>query len=150
MGCIASRFERFCSEHWVTLAALQRPSFPPAISAVPELQGIQTRVARRGLRMHRHVRWCQTLFLALLVCTTGFSTLAYATPPDQIWIPGIYDAADFDDVVWILTELYVSGEVPAPCIAAAPQACGAAPDAIGWNVGSLVGLPGRPRSPPLL
>jgi hypothetical protein len=25
--------------------------------------------------------------------------LAHASPPDPVWIPGIYDDADFDDVV---------------------------------------------------
>ena len=28
--------------------------------------------------------------------------LAHAGPPDAMWIPGIYDACDLDDVVWTL------------------------------------------------
>jgi len=30
-------------------------------------------------------------------------TLAHASPPDQTWIAGVYDQADFDDVVGFLT-----------------------------------------------
>jgi hypothetical protein len=33
------------------------------------------------------------LFLVLL------RAAAYATPPDPLWIPGIYDGADFDDLL---------------------------------------------------
>ena len=29
--------------------------------------------------------------------------LAYASPPDPSWIMGIYDDADYDDVVWFIT-----------------------------------------------
>jgi len=29
--------------------------------------------------------------------------LAYASPPDQTWLPGFYDNADYDDVVIALT-----------------------------------------------
>ncbi len=41
------------------------------------------------------------LFL-LLVCV-GLTPLAYASPPDPAWIRGIYDDADFDDVVVLIT-----------------------------------------------
>jgi hypothetical protein len=34
--------------------------------------------------------------LGVLATLTG---LAYASPPDALWVPGIYDNADFDDVV---------------------------------------------------
>jgi hypothetical protein len=30
--------------------------------------------------------------------------LAYASPPDETWVAGIYDAADYDDVVSLLTD----------------------------------------------
>ncbi len=30
-------------------------------------------------------------------------TLAHASPPDQTWLAGVYDHADFDDVVGLLT-----------------------------------------------
>ena len=39
--------------------------------------------------------------LALLVIVPV--TLAHASPPDQTWLAGVYDQADFDDVVGLLT-----------------------------------------------
>jgi hypothetical protein len=36
--------------------------------------------------------------------------LAYASPPDPAWIPGMYDDGDFDDVIVRVTS--ASGEVP--------------------------------------
>jgi hypothetical protein len=60
--------------------------------------------------------WCQTrsgaarphasrvglVGLVLLVLAT-LPSLAYASPPDPSWIPGLYDDADYDDVVVLLT-----------------------------------------------
>jgi len=51
------------------------------------------------------------LFLVLL----ALAPLAYASPPDQVWIRGIYDDADFDDAVVAIvsaTGLVVSPDVP--------------------------------------
>ena len=57
-------------------------------------------------------------------------TLAHASPPDQTWIPGVYDQADFDDVIGFLTsalEATDSTVAPAagPCLALAPKLCAA-------------------------
>src|SRR5215469_18348007 len=41
------------------------------------------------------------MLLALLIIVP--ITLAHASPPDQIWLAGVYDQADFDDVVGLLT-----------------------------------------------
>ena len=43
---------------------------------------------------------------ALLGMTSGLVTLplAYASPPDPTWIPGLYDNADYDDVVGLVTD----------------------------------------------
>jgi hypothetical protein len=41
------------------------------------------------------------LLLALLIIAPV--TLAHASPPDQTWLPGVYDQGDFDDVVALLT-----------------------------------------------
>jgi hypothetical protein len=38
------------------------------------------------------------VLLAIALCIL-LNPLAAASPPDPTWIPGIYDAADFDDVV---------------------------------------------------
>jgi len=44
-------------------------------------------------------------FLILLVVglTAALAPLAQATPPDQTWIGGIYDDADYDDIVLNIT-----------------------------------------------
>ena len=47
--------------------------------------------------------------LAAVLCT--LVPLAYASPPDQTWQSGIYDEADFDDVVTILATTQI---IPAP------------------------------------
>ena len=49
----------------------------------------------RGLRI--------TLALLLLLLGGGLTSLAYASPPDPAWIRGIYDDADYDDVVVLIT-----------------------------------------------
>ena len=55
---------------------------------------------RRGAREHlldgSSARVCT---LALLIVLAALVPLAHASPPDPLWIPGIYDAADLDDVV---------------------------------------------------
>ena len=41
--------------------------------------------------------------LLLILVLAGLSALGHATPPDPAWIPGVYDDADGDDVVAIVT-----------------------------------------------
>jgi hypothetical protein len=41
----------------------------------------------------------------LLVVLVALVPLAHTSPPDPLWIAGIYDAADFDDVVVAATSL---------------------------------------------
>jgi len=52
-------------------------------------------------------------FLALLLLAgmVVLVSLAYASPPDPLWVPGIYDDADFDDVV---IELVTLAAIPVP------------------------------------
>ena len=40
----------------------------------------------------------------LLACLVGLLPLAYASPPDPVWLAGIYDGADQDDEVALLTD----------------------------------------------
>src|SRR5215510_6300868 len=47
------------------------------------------------------LRGLSVTLLALLVIVPV--TLAHASPPDQTWLAGVYDQADFDDVVGLLT-----------------------------------------------
>jgi len=77
-------------------------------------------------------------------------TLAYASPPDQTWIAGVYDQADFDDVVGLLTSALEATEStvapePGPRLAPEPKLCLAA-------VAGLVSAPAYSaplRAPPL-
>jgi len=67
-----------------------------------------------------------SVLLALLLIAPV--TLAHASPPDQTWLAGVYDQADFDDVVGLLTSaLEASGYTTAPdagpCLALAPKLC---------------------------
>jgi len=54
------------------------------------------------------------LIILILAALATTSSLGYASPPDLSWIPGIYDDADFDDVVGLATsETSLVG--PSPC-----------------------------------
>ena len=41
------------------------------------------------------------LFLAAAIL--ALAPAAHASPPDQSWIPGLYDNADFNDIVLLIT-----------------------------------------------
>ncbi len=41
--------------------------------------------------------------LVLVGVVVALTPMAYASPPDPSWIRGLYDDADFDDVVVLLT-----------------------------------------------
>ena len=41
--------------------------------------------------------------LGLAAAILALASLAYASPPDQTWIAGLYDSADFDDVILCIT-----------------------------------------------
>jgi len=66
------------------------------------------------------------MLLALLIIAPV--TLAHASPPDQTWLEGIYDQADFDDIVDLLTSaleagVYTTAPDAGPCLALAPKLC---------------------------
>jgi len=47
---------------------------------------------------------CRRFLILLMVgLTAALAPLAQATPPDQTWIGGIYDNADYDDIVLNIT-----------------------------------------------
>ena len=61
-------------------------------------------------------------------------TLAHASPSDPTWLAGVYDQADFDDVVDLLTSICeASGSATAPeadpWLALAPKLC---PAMVAW------------------
>jgi hypothetical protein len=45
------------------------------------------------------------LVLLLVLGFTGLRAMAAASPPDPLWLPGVYDDADFDDVVLAVLSL---------------------------------------------
>jgi hypothetical protein len=56
------------------------------------------------LRLSAMIRGTRVaLALLLLLAIGGLTPLAYASPPDPAWIRGIYDDADYDDVVDLVT-----------------------------------------------
>ena len=97
--------------------------------------------------IHRHGQGPILLIIALCIV---LNPLAAASPPDPTWIPGLYDAADFDDVV-----------IRIGLLASACDACAAPSLALDSLVHPLL-LPGRRplvcrsrpttqgRAPPLL
>ena len=77
-------------------------------------------------------------------------TIAHASPPDQTWLAGVYDQADFDDVVGLLTSaLDATDSTAAPeasaCFALAPKLC---PLALAWSA-SAPAYSALLRAPPI-
>ena len=66
--------------------------------------------------MDRSVKVSRRLVLVALVLIgpiVALTPLAYSTPLDPSWICGIYDAADYDDVVLLITS--EAGRVTPSC-----------------------------------
>ena len=53
--------------------------------------------------MAREVIVQRLLVLSLIAAVLALAPAAHASPPDQSWIPGLYDDADFDDVILLIT-----------------------------------------------
>jgi len=90
------------------------------------------------------------LLLALLVLVLGtLAPLAHASAPDPSWISGIYDGADYDDVVALVT--CATGAVSPLRIAdLAPmlQVIGSLPQLPERATAGLSAAAFRPRGPP--
>jgi len=67
-------------------------------------------------------RW-QILVLLLILALGSLPTLGFASPPDPTWIAGIYDDADADDVVVLVTST-TSCDVTAPVADLLPMLAG--------------------------
>lgn len=57
----------------------------------------------------RRARFELVVLLVLVACLRGHSALGYASPPDPLWLPGIYDGADYDDEIALLTDSIATG-----------------------------------------
>jgi len=63
--------------------------------------------------MARSARFGPAALLVIAWVIAVLTPMAYASPPDPPWIPGIYDDADYDDVVGLITsEFAVVGLTP--------------------------------------
>ena len=100
---------------------------------------------------HMHVLSCVTypLIVILSAGLSTISTLAHSNPPDSGGPPGIYDNADYDDVVAVLTDtvgvgisLLARGRPECCCFGVASFRSPAAP-----HDASLLSL--KLRSPPI-
>jgi hypothetical protein len=80
-----------------------------------------TRLVAQDDRARGHRRWRRCVVLILLVCCGTLPPLADASPPDPTWFPGIYDNADYDDVIGLLTDTAAVRELP---IATGPACLG--------------------------
>ena len=102
-----------------------------------------------GSRCHR-LSLDSALVVLLLLLVSGLSTLAHATPPDPVWIAGIYDAADLDDVVWTLTNSDLADQSAGPALDRwSPVVAEAVPPPAAFTPRSIAAYVLRPRSPPL-
>ncbi|HEV8438559.1 MAG TPA: hypothetical protein VGT40_10735 [Methylomirabilota bacterium] len=56
----------------------------------------------------------RVLAVVVLGALVALTVLADATPPDPVWVTGVYDDGDFDDVVGLIVAGAALAEPPAP------------------------------------
>ena len=77
-------------------------------------------------RRHRNVRGRQRLLgLVLVELMSRLTPLAHASPPEQHWLGGLYDTADYDDVVLAIADGVASVELQPPHDSEIDEATGA-------------------------
>jgi hypothetical protein len=64
--------------------------------------------------------WRSATAWILVAILLGLVPLAYASPPDQTWLAGFYDNADYDDVVVFATSAAAAVE-HAPLLPVQPE-----------------------------
>jgi hypothetical protein len=95
------------------------------------------------------MRYRITLVPLLGLALLTLVALAHASPPDQTWQPGIYDDADFDDVITLITLL--SGappDAPAAVLRHGPVAPSIVLPAESGALPTRLRRPNDARSPP--
>ncbi len=89
--------------------------------------------------------------LTLLVTLVHFVALAGAVPPDPVWIPGLYDDGDYDELLLVVTSpegsvapspLYTIFEIILVAVGTVPLAYAGRPHVIALSTVSI-------RAPPL-
>lgn len=84
----------------------------------------------------------------VLMAQTTLSALAFASPPDPTWIAGIYDDADYDDVVALVTAEMGSVAPLVPAVSPLDPALSAGRLDDGETAALRWTSALRPRSPP--
>src|SRR5215471_14598939 len=97
------------------------------------------------MRSHWRANLPLLLPVALLLALTP---LAYANPPDPVWVLGFWDAEDFDDVVGHITSSTALLPVPVTCEHRAPHPQGLRSAGLRASGLSVERPPSRPRGPP--
>ena len=108
------------------------------------------RLPSDGCIAHRKCVGSVAIALApvLLVALVALTALAYASPPDPTWIAGIYDAADYDDIVGFLIETSaVEESVSEAALVPLPLVARLFSSVFGSVTAVCLSTP-RPRSPP--
>ncbi len=81
------------------------------------------------------------LFLPVLACVD---------PPDPVWMPGVYDAADYDEVVRVITDASTTDRsVPPTAVRPLVVIAGVLARAAPSRPSAVIPLPFSPRSPPI-
>jgi hypothetical protein len=62
------------------------------------------------------MRYRFTLVPLLGIVLLTLVAFAHASPPDETWLPGIYDDADFDDVIDLIVSLSAAAPDSTPVI----------------------------------
>ena len=89
------------------------------------------------------------LLPALLTVLVTLTPLAYASLPDPVWVRGVYDDADYDDiVVLIAASVGVVELCPLVALCPTPLFVGAVPSRGQDSVQSQSASSLRPRAPP--
>ena len=92
--------------------------------------------------------WGRAHVLGILLALLTLVPLVHTSPPDAMWIAGIYDRGDFDDVVWALIGAD-SVVPPVPLTGTPPLLLVGIPMGVGVFPVIAGGSPTvRPRSPP--
>lgn len=94
--------------------------------------------------------WLSLLAVLILSAPALLLAAAYASPPDPSWIPGIYDDADYDDVVTLVTSATanVAPDLPVHSGPTASSVESVPPLIENVTVASSL-FPSPPRAPPV-
>jgi hypothetical protein len=66
-------------------------------------------LAGRADGLRGALRPSRGLVLLLLACLLALSVLPYASPSDPLWLRGVYDGADYDELVTLLSDTVAVG-----------------------------------------